>query len=166
MDTGKGIVEQGENEHQVEEGEYRETGLHTWVKEDTGEELEDEHVDYGDSDGRDADDLGMDLDDRGKDVEHEKNWDDDQQSEMEEKYDTDSHHEEHDSQFDGVVQVSQAGEEDTKCESVEVELDIQHATQKQEHKGDGDVSQTTEVLGEDISLEVEGGIPVDVWPNH
>ena len=97
----------------------------------------------------------MDLDDRGKDVEHEKNWDDDQQSEMEEKYDTDSHHEEHDSQFDGVVQVSQAGEEDTKCESVEAELDIQHATEKQEHKGDGDVSQTTEVLGEDISLEVE-----------
>lgn len=154
-DTGKEIVEQAENEHQAEEGEYRETGLHTWVKEDTGEELEDEHVDYGDSDGRDADDLGMDLDDRGKDVEHEKNWDDDQQSEMEEKYDTDSHHEEHDSQFDGVVQVSQAGEEDTKCESVEAELDIQHATEKQEHKGDGDVSQTTEVLGEDISLEVE-----------
>lgn len=154
-DTEKEIVEQAENEHQVEEGEYRETGLHTWVERDTGEELEDEHVDYGDSDGRDADDLGMDLDDRGKDVEHEKNWDDDQQSEMEEKYDTDSHHEEQDSQFDGVVQVSQAGEEDTKCESVEAELDIQHATEKQEHKGDGSLSQTTEVLGEDISLEVE-----------
>lgn len=154
-DTEKEFVEQAENEHQVEEGEYRETGLHSWVKEDTGEELEDEHVDYGDSDGRDADDLGMDLDDRGKDVEHEKNWDDGLQSEMEEKYDTDSHHEEHDSQFEGAVQVNQAGEEDTKCESVASEIDIEHVTEKGEHKGDGSVSQATELLGEDISLEVE-----------
>lgn len=147
--------EHAENEHQVEEGEYRETGLHNWDKDDTGEELEDEHVDYGDSDGRDADDLGMDLDYRGKDVEHEKNWDDGQQSEMEEKYDTDSHHEEHDSQFEGAVQVNEAGEEDTQCESVGAEIDIEHVTEKGEHKGDVNVSQTTELLGEDISLEVE-----------
>ena len=37
---------------------------------------------------------------------------------------------------------------------MEDEIDIQHATEKQEHKGDGCVSQT-EVLGKDISLEVE-----------
>ena len=37
---------------------------------------------------------------------------------------------------------------------MEDEIDIQHATEKQEHKGDGRVSQT-EVLGKDISLEVE-----------
>ena len=72
LDTKKDIVNQFENEHQVEEWEYKEPGIHNWVKEYKGEELEDEHVVYGDSDGINVDDLGMDLDDRGKDVEHQK----------------------------------------------------------------------------------------------
>ncbi|XP_057812690.2 uncharacterized protein LOC131026762 isoform X2 [Cryptomeria japonica] len=118
------FVELAEDENQGEEGEYRETEeLHDWIEEDVGEELEDEHVDYGDSDFRDADDLGMEQYDKGKDMEHERICDDIEKFEMDDQ-------EAHDLQVGADGQV-------TIPETTTSGTGIEHSTEKETHKADG-----------------------------
>ncbi|KAH9312995.1 hypothetical protein KI387_028030, partial [Taxus chinensis] len=139
-------VELAEDENQGEEGEYRETELHDWIEEDVGEELEDEHVDYGDSDFRDADDLGMEQDDKGKDVEHERNCDDSHKFEMDER--SYIHQEAQDLEV-------RAGGEDTKPETTAAGTGGELCVEKGKHKADGIISLSPELLSENKGLEIE-----------
>eukprot|EP01018_Ginkgo_biloba_P025374 Gb_37342 [translate_table: standard] len=162
-DTEKEFIEQSENEVRDEDEEYRETEPHDWVEEDAGEEMEVEHVDYGDSDCRDADDLGMEPEDRAKDMEcmdvedikHERNWHDAQQAEMEEKG-GDIHQDLHDTRFGDPVQVRQVEGGDTKPDETEAAgRDVENSNEKYKHKGDDTEFKSAELLSENKGWEVE-----------
>eukprot|EP00252_Welwitschia_mirabilis_P026154 TRINITY_DN8444_c0_g1_i2.p1 TRINITY_DN8444_c0_g1~~TRINITY_DN8444_c0_g1_i2.p1 ORF type:complete len:1388 (+),score=326.00 TRINITY_DN8444_c0_g1_i2:23-4186(+) len=127
-DSEKDLGEVATYGRQVEEGEYRGADHRDWIEEDVHEDLEDEHVDYGDSDCRDADDVGMELDDKEKDAE---NWDEYQQSEVEEYME--SQLIEHINQSEDVLDVRDNAERESGCQTAQESHSGQEQHSKDNH---------------------------------
>eukprot|EP01018_Ginkgo_biloba_P018993 Gb_11517 [translate_table: standard] len=149
-DTERLMEEQADDDSQYEDGEFRETMPHDWGEE-IGEELEAEHVDYGYSDCRDADDLAIGTDERfsmsfqaeseRKGEDHvdtediEPVWDDVQQAEMGEKG-IHIHQVLHDKRFGEVTRVQLHKNGNSKADEIATVINMEDMSEKEKHKDD------------------------------